>query len=406
MNVDDLVRDAFHEEAADSMPAPPYLADRVLSVRRRSRTRRLASLAAATAVAVAVAVAVPLLGRGGHEARPASETNKSDIIGHPDQSPPKNLIAAGDTVLSAFFVREKVEQPNGDIVSRRVYGLLDQNTGKYEKAEWAYLDVAPGSRTAAVLEGELPAKRVGLLDLITGKVDRWIALDQGVASVSFSPDGTKLVATTYAKNPDRSFADHPQIVDDKKTPGPVSSRTGFTVVDVDSGKAEWHEAPFETDEMGWPGNSREDFAWSHDGTLVYADTPFKPFRQYYSLNGDRADWPSDEKVAVSVQAGVSPDGKLAAGDFAGHGTTVAAAVLDPRTGKQITTVPVQQLLAWADNKRLIGWGCEPKRCSGKGEFRNQLLLVTIGTDKVVPLSGFRKASDDYPGRWTPVFSSR
>ncbi|MER5383489.1 WD40 repeat domain-containing protein [Streptomyces sp. NPDC002688] len=406
MNVDDLVRDAFQEEAADSMPAPLYLADRVLSVRRRSRTRRLASLAAATAVAVAVAVAVPLLGRAGHEARPASETNKSDIIGHPDQSPPKNLIAAGDTVLSAFFVREKVEQPNGDIVFRRVYGLLDQKTGTYEKAEWAYLDVAPGSRTAAVLEGELPAKRVGLLDLITGKVDRWIALDQGVASVSFSPDGTKLVATTYAKNPDRSFADHPQIVDGKKTPGPVSSRTGFTVVDVDSGKAEWHEAPFETDERGWPGNSREDFAWSHDGTLVYANTPFKPFRQYYSLNGDRADWPSDEKVAVSVQAGVSPDGKLAAGDFAGHGTTVAAAVLDPRTGKQITTVPVQQLLAWADNKRLIGWGCEPKRCSGKGEFRNQLLLVTIGTDKVVPLSGFRRASDDYPGRWTPVFSSR
>jgi hypothetical protein len=32
--------------------------------------------------------------------------------------------------------------------------------------------------------------------------------------------------------------------------------------------------------------------------------------------------------------------------------------------------------------------------------------VTIGTDKVVPLSDFRKASDDYPGRWSPVFSSR
>lgn len=58
MNVDDLVRDALHEEAADSMPAPSYLADRVLAVRRRSRTRRLASLAATTAVAVAVAVAV------------------------------------------------------------------------------------------------------------------------------------------------------------------------------------------------------------------------------------------------------------------------------------------------------------------------------------------------------------
>ncbi|MET7983304.1 WD40 repeat domain-containing protein [Streptomyces sp. NPDC005281] len=405
MNVEELVRDAFREEAADTPHASPSLVDRVLDVRRRIRRRRLASLAAATAAAVALTVALPLLGRGGHEVRPASEMNRSDIIGHPDQSPPKTMIAAGDTVLSAF-VTKWVKQPDGDMVSQRVYGLLDQKKGTYEKTEWAFLDVAPGSRTAAVLEGELPARRIGLLDLITGKVDRWIALDQGVASVAFSPDGTKLVATTYAKNPDRRLAAHPEIVDGRKTPGPVPSRTGFTVVDVESGRSDWHKAPYSTDGTGWFGNAREDFDWSHEGTLVHSDSVMKPFRAYYGLDGTKADWPKDEQGSPSVAAGLSPDGKLSAGDFAGFGSTVAAAILDPHTGRRVTTVPVQQLLAWADNKRLVAWGCDPKRCSGKGEFHNQLLLVTIGTDRVVQLSGFRKADAAYPGRWTPVFSSR
>ncbi|MER5471963.1 WD40 repeat domain-containing protein [Streptomyces sp. NPDC002685] len=406
MNVDELVGDAFREQAADSMPAPPYFADRVLAVRRRRRTRRLATVAVATAAVVAVAVGVPRLVGGGDDVRPASEMNKSDIIGHPEQSPPRTMIAAGDTVLSAFYVNKPVKQANGDSVLTRVYGLLDQKSGTYKLVKWAFLDVAPGSRTAAVLEGELPARRIGLLDLITGKVDRWIPVDRGVGGVAFSPDGKKLVATTYAKDPDRTFVDHPRNVNGKEIPGPVPSRTGFAVVDVASGRADWHEAPYQTDEMGWPGNSREDFDWSHDGTLVYVNSMEKPFRQYYGLDGDKAEWPVGEKVPVSVEAGVSPDGKLGAGNFAGRGTVIAAAIVDPRTGGQVDTVPVQQLLAWADNKRLIAWGCDPKRCSGKGEFHNQLLLVTIGTDKVVPLSDFRKASDTYPGRWTPVFSTR
>jgi len=407
VNVDELVRDAFREQAADSVPAPPYFAERVLAVRRRRRTRTIACTAAATAAVVAAAVAVPLLTGGGDDVRPASRMNNSDIISHPDQSPPRDLIAAGDTVLSAFWVYKNVKQPNGDTIYTRTYGLLDQKSGKYMKTKkWAFLDVAPGSRTAAVLEGELPAKRIGLLDMITGKVDRWIPMDRGVAGVAFSPDGKKLVATTYGKNPDRNFADHTQNVNGKDVPGPVQSRTGFAVVDVDSGKSGWHKAPEKPDEMGWFGNSREDFDWSHDGKLVYANTPMKPFREYYDLNGDEADWPADEKSLTYAEAGLSPDGKLAAGEFAGHGMEVAVAVNDAKTGKRVAKLPAQQLLAWADNKRLIAWGCDPKKCSGKGEFHNQLLLVTIGTNKVVPLSDFRKANDDYPGRWTPLFSSR
>ncbi|MGI3203749.1 hypothetical protein ACRJ4W_47455 [Streptomyces sp. GLT-R25] len=254
MNVDELVRDTLRETAVDSVSVPAGFADRVLAVRRRRRSRRIAGTAAVTAAVIAVAVAVPLLDGGGDDVRPASEMNKSDIIGHPDeQSPPRDLIAAGDTVLAAFSVSSNVKQDNGDVIRTPTYGLLNQKTGKYEKTrKWAFLDVAPGSRTAAVLEQELPAKRIGLLDLITGKVDRWIPVDHGVGGVAFSPDGKRLVATTYAKNPDRYLADRPISVNGKKEPGPVPSRTGFTIVDVASGESDWHEVPLLKDEFGLP----------------------------------------------------------------------------------------------------------------------------------------------------------
>jgi hypothetical protein len=406
VNVEELVRDSLREQATEQHRLEPGFADRVLTARRRRRTRTLACAAAATAAVVAVAVGVPLLD-GDDQVRTASEMNHSDIIAHPEQSPPRGLIAAGDTALAAFFVRDNVKQPNGDVISTRVYGLLDQKTGKYRKTtRWAFLDVAPGMRTAAVLESELPAKRIGLLNLITGKVDRWIPVDHGVGGIAFSPDGKKLVATTYAKNPDRSFADHPQNVNGKEQPGPVPSRNGFAIVDLESGSSEWHSVPLVQDEFGWMGNSRQDFEWSHDGKLVYADTPMEPYREYYDLDGQKADRPANEQHLSYVEAGLSPDGKLAAGQFAGDGDEISSEIIDPLTGKRITTVPGQQLLAWVDNKRLIAWGCDPKKCSGTGEFRNQLLLLTIGSEKVVPLSGFRKASADYPGRWVPLFAER
>lgn len=405
MNVDELVRDALREQAADPTPLPPGFADRVLAVRRRRRNRTIVGAAAATALAVAGGL-VPALSGGGEDVRPASEMNKSDIIAHPHQSPPRDMIAAGDTALAAFYVRENDKQSNGDVISKRVYGLLDQKTGKYRKAEWAFLDVAPGMRTAAVLEDELPARRIGLLDMITGKVDRWIPVEHGVAGVAFSPDGEKLVATTYSKDPDRNFADHPQNVNGKEVPGPVPSRTGFSVVDVDSGKEDWHKAPYWKDEMGWSPNARADFDFSHDGTYVYAGIPMGPGREYYDLGGNKTGIPAAEKHVSWAEAGLSPDGKLVGGEFAGDGDEISSEIVDSRTGKRVTTVPGQQLLAWADNKRLIAWGCDPKRCSGKNEFRNQLLLITIGSDKVVQLSDFRKASADYPGRWVPMFTER
>ncbi|MWA10332.1 WD40 repeat domain-containing protein [Streptomyces sp. BA2] len=408
MKVEELVRASLREQADDGVRPPAGFADRVLTVRRRRRTRAIAGLAVATAAVVAAAVGVPALDGGGEDVRPASERQPGDVVAHPDQSPPRDLIAAGNTALAAFYTTRTTDQPDGDKLMTRTYGLLDQKTGKYEKApkKWAWIDVAPGMRTAAVLEGELPARRIGLLNLITGKVERWIPVNHQVAGVSWSPDGSKLVATAYSKNPDR-LIDLPDDLPDND-PQPHGSRTGFFVVDASSGDVgAFRELPQKTagDFGFFDGNPREDLRWSRDGKLLYvqlATGADGENRAWYTLKGDKTKAPAAERYAGWPEAGLSPDGKL----LASNGDAKGSPVLDPRTGKEITTVPGQQLLAWADNKRIIAWGCDPEKCGGKGEFRNQLLLVTVGSKKVVPLSDFRKASDAYPGRWSPMFAAR
>ena len=184
MNVDELVRDSLREQANEQQAPGPGFADRVLTARRRRRTRTLASVAAATAAVVAVTVAVPMLDSGKDDVRLASGMNRSDIIAHPDQSPPRDLIAAGDVALAAYYTRKNVKETDDRAVAVREYRLLDQKTGTYRKTtKWSFIDVAPGMRTAAVLENGLPTKRIGLLNLLTGEVERWIPVDRGVAGV-------------------------------------------------------------------------------------------------------------------------------------------------------------------------------------------------------------------------------
>ncbi|MEW2394956.1 WD40 repeat domain-containing protein [Streptomyces sp. NPDC046862] len=401
MNVDELVRDSLREQAAETLTVPQGFADRVLAARRRRRTRTFATAVAATAAVVAVAVSVPLLDGGEDGVRLASEINKSDIIAHPNQSPPRDLIAAGDVALAAYYTWDIDKQTQDRALHVRDYWLLNQETGRYEKTtQWSFIAVAPGMRTAAVLEKDLPAKRIGLLDLFTGKVERWIPVDRGVAGIEFSPDGSKLVATTYGKNPDvLTKADYDSDGDGKKNDWEPqwfeSSRTGFYIVDVDSGDSSWSEVPADTQNL----NVRQDFGFSHDGKLVYSGLTSAPHMQYYDFKGNEVDKPANEKYRNWFDdAGVSPNGRLVAEN---------GAVADAHTGKVVTRVAGGQTpLAWADDKRLVVWGCDPAKCNGKNEFRNQLLLITIGTDKVVPLSDFRKASADYAGRWTPMFSER
>ncbi|WP_200301407.1 WD40 repeat domain-containing protein [Streptomyces adelaidensis] len=411
MNVDELVRDSLREQAAEQPPLAPGFAERVLTVRRRRRTRSFATVAAATAAVVAVAVAVPLLDSGKDELRLSTEMNRSDIIAHPDQSPPRDLIAAGDVALAAWFTVDTVKTSKDTAVPVRTYRVLDQETGKYVKdTRWSQVAVAPGMRTAAVLEKDLPARRIGLLDLLTGEVERWIPVDRGVASVEFSPDGTRLVATTYSKNPDLlARAANDLDGDGKKNDfmreeWSKSYRTGFYIVDVDSGGTEWTEVPVEEPENGLViVNPRQDFSFSDDGKLVRSGLSTESYDQYYDLKGAEVDKPAAEKYLTwLVKAGLSPNGKLAAGDFAGGAKTTASEIVDPRTGKRLHKIPGQQLLAWADNERLVAWDIT----AGDSEFHNALVLVTIGSDKTLRLSGARKGDDGAAGRWNPVFATR
>ncbi|MEV5980379.1 WD40 repeat domain-containing protein [Streptomyces sp. NPDC052114] len=408
MNVEELVRDTLREQADQKAPLPGDFAGRILAARRRRRSRTVAGASLAAVTAAVVAVAVPVLGQdsAGRETRPAGESRSGDVVGHPGQTPPRELIAAGNTALAAYSTSKRVEQPDGDLVITRTYRLLDQRTGTYRKAgRWAFLDVAPGMRTAAVLERGLPTDRIGLLDLRTGKVERWVPVDRGVAGVEFSPDGRKLVATTYADDPDRLDKDRPINNGDREEPGPAEpSRTGFYVVDVASGDARWNEVRTKTDEFGLGTiNTRQDFAFSHDGSLVYSGLMFAPHVQYYDLDGRKRSIPAKEKhLSWIVEAGLSPSGRLAAGDFAGGRKTTATEVLDPLTGKRVAKLPGQQLLAWADDRRLIAWDIAP----GTSEYRQRLVLITIGSKKTVPLSGYRTPKDGSSGRWTPVFARR
>lgn len=405
MNVDELVRDALREQAAEQHPAPAGFADRVLAVRRRRRTRRIAVAAVATAAVVAVGVAVPLLDSGKTDVRPSDVVDQKKTKAHPDQSPPRDPISAGGTTLAAYYSSRTVKKTKTTAVSERTYYLLNPKSGKYEKSpKWSWVAVAPGSATAAVLERDLPASRIGLLDLASGEVKRWVQVDHGVGGLAFSRDGRKLVATTYSENPDLQPIPKKLKGGGEVTEGGTSShRTGFYVVDVASGKAQWSQV----DTGGGPGsldmiNSRQDFALTDDGRHVWAGNPSGEIgKEFWDLTGRKVSAPAGYKyLEWFVDAGKSPNGKLVAGDFAGEGWKTASWIVDAYTGKK-TKVRGQQLLAWVGNDRLIAWDIDK---DVKNEFHNRLVLVTIGSNKEVPLSGFRQGNDGDAGRWEPVFA--
>ncbi|MBD0839119.1 hypothetical protein ICC28_10460 [Streptomyces sp. TRM68416] len=377
-------------------------------LRRRSRSLAVAAVAVVAAV---IGVLLALTGGG-----PEEQSEASGVVARPDQSPPRELVAAGQVAVSAYYTTKLVQQPDGDAVNAREWSLYNAATKRYEKTDWAWLDVAPGMKTAAVLEGDLPVNRIGLMNLSTGKVQRWIEVDKGVGGVQFSPDGERLVATTYSHNPDGFFQDAPVHVegaseggDGQEMPGPKQSRTGFYVIDVDSGQAEFSERPAKKDSLAaMAGTGRQDFSWSRDGEMLWEQRLDQPGRNYYDVNGRLKSLPQQKTDLILPPVATSPDGKLVTGGFAGgRDGQIVSEVLDAKTGKRSAVVPGQQLLAWADNTHLIAWRCDPSQCQpGKGEFRNQLVLVSLDGDKVTPLSGFRKAEVDYVGRWTPVFTKR
>ncbi|MEV7730579.1 WD40 repeat domain-containing protein [Streptomyces sp. NPDC088921] len=406
MNVDDMVRDALHEQAAEQPPAAAGFADRVLAVRRRRRTHRITAAAVVTVAVVAVGVGKPLLDSGKHDVRPSGGGGvvvEKKTRAHPDQSPPREEISVGGTTLAGYFVPETVKKTAETAVYQRTYHLLNPKTGRYAKTvDWSWVAVAPGAKTAAVLEPDLPASRIGLLDLTTGKVERWIPVDHGVGGLAFSRDGRKLVATTYTENPDLLIKtqDGDDWVQER-----TSSRTGFYVLDVASGKGAWSEVKLASDDGEFGSgflNSRQDFALADDGRYVWAGNPMQDIgKEFWDLKGNKVPTPAKDKhVQWYVVAGKSPDGSLVAGEFAGKKWKTSSWIVDAASGAT-TEVRGQQLLAWVGNKQLIAWDIGK---NDKNEFHQRLVLVTIGGEKEVPLSGFRAGSDGDAGRWEPIFA--
>jgi hypothetical protein len=406
VNVDDIVRDALREQAAEQPLTPAGFADRVFAVRRRRRNRRIAAAAVAAVAAVTVGIGVPLLDSGKEDVRPSGGGGtvvEKKTRAHPDQSPPRDEISVGGTTLAGYFIPETVKKTAETAVYQRTYHLLNPRTGKYAKAAgWSWVAVAPGAKTAAVLEQDLPASRIGLLDLTTGKVERWIPVDHEVGGLAFSRDGRKLVATTYTKNPDLRV----------KTQGDsewgqewTSSRTGFYVLDVASGEGAWSEVKLAADDGKLAGtflNTRQDFALTDDGRYAWSGNPMGDIgKEFWDLKGHKVRTPANEKhLEWFVDAGKSPNGELVAGDFAGEKWKTSSWVVDAVSGAK-TEVRGQQLLAWVGNKQLIAWDIGK---NDKNEFHQRLVLVTIGGDKETPLSGFRQGNDGDAGRWEPLFA--
>ena len=82
-----------------------------------------------------------------------------------------------------------------------------------------------------------------------------------------------------------------------------------------------------------------------------------------------------------------------------------SSIRDPRTGgREITKVRGAELLTWAADKRLTAW----ERVTSLDEpYTPRPVLVTIGSDKVVPLSGpVELAAGSGTVVWEPVFAQR
>ncbi|WP_445400172.1 hypothetical protein ACSMX9_04620 [Streptomyces sp. LE64] len=392
MNLEELLKNALRDDPAHR-PAPADLADRVLAARRRrARVRTATATAAIAAVAGLGLTATQGLPGYPWGAQPASARGDSPLLARPDQSPPRELVAAGDVALGAHYTVTTRTDRDGRTVEDRAYRLLDRTSGTYRAVGWSYVDVAPGLRTAAVLAGELPTRRIGLVDLDTGEVTRWLTARHPVAAVAFSPDGRRLVATRYARDPAvlRTAA------------GPAElSRTGFGVIDTGSGTQRWHTAEPTVDEVaaGAGGDQvRADFDWSRDGLHVHVPRTDLGYARHDPSNGLP---PSD--VGARHLDGTPARSRTLAEAFAldaGDPVPAGPGTAAPAGGGQR---PEARPLAWPARGQVITWSCAPKSCADPGAT-GRLVLVDVARGTAAPLSGTGPRQGE--GRWEPVFAPR
>jgi hypothetical protein len=383
---DVLIKHVFEDWSAEAR-VPIDLADRALRRRTRRRSLTLALAAGSTALVVAAgAVAVSVAGPGRQPAEPpiqsvplsSDTTLRTDLRG----SAPRRLIAAGHTAVAAYYVIHTAWSDTNPGPLRRTWHLYNPTSGVYEKTPWAYLDVAPGMHQAAVLE-TLPSSRVGILDMRTRKILRWIPVGHPVGGVVWAPDGRRLLMTSYDRNPD------------VQGPPGSSSRTGFYIVNAGSWQGGFHDLPADRDRV----SSRQDLFWSRTGKLIWTGVDGDPGKIFYDLNGERRPAPAHE-AEWAEEAGLSPDGTLR--PRGGPAPGPAVTITNVTTGKSVAVLPIQQALVWADDDQLLALGCEGRTCVG-GEFRNRLVVASLD-GKITPLTGYQRS--DRPGAWQPVFTHR
>ncbi|KAB8196676.1 hypothetical protein FH608_008185 [Nonomuraea phyllanthi] len=397
-----LLRDNLREWA-DEVKVPHDLADRALR-RRARRPVGMGALATVLAVGLVAAIAVAVAGLRGtlpgpDSARPASgialparpSPAPTDVRADTEHSPPATLVAAGRMAMSAYYTISR-EQPSGNLQPfRRVWSLYDPRTGGYERTSWGWVDAAPGLQVAAVLDGDLVSRRLGILDMNSRQILKWFDLEHPVGSVTWSPDGTRVLATAYSSSPDvlEGKGDQASVIRD-------SPRTGYYIVDVEAGTTDYHELPPMADGMGdekiFNMNARQDLGWSLDGSLLWAPTSTMPDRVFYTLDGEPAEWPEgDRYVDYTGISATSPDGRLVLGDDG-----LPTRITDAATGEIAGRQRVLQLHAWADDDDVIALGCAG---TCENEFNNGMVLVSVDGERTTQLTRNRDTNADGAWRW-------
>jgi hypothetical protein len=306
----------------------------------------------------------------------------TSVSAHPDELPPRHLVAVDDVALSAYTVSIKT--------ARTQWFLYNGRSGTYEPTPWATLDVSPGMGLAAVLEGPIVNNRIGIVDMTTGKIFSWISTDHLVGAVQFSPDGTELLATTYAASGGGERKQY--------------SRDGIILINLVTGKQAFHSVPpyVERTLLGWSGLAGG-AKWTPDGKYVwleYLEAPgdrfltLKSVYKFFRPDGTPMPPPANA-AAITLDGGrgaaVSPDGTKVL--IASLGPTTA--VRDTATGATYTQ-RVDQLMSWASNDALVA------------EQASTLVLVSVDGRSIVTLTGTQSISQDgsVVGSWQPLLTRR